>query len=77
MANYLETARDLKEELRTIMTSVNDTKAALGKLLDTARRNEGKLIDREEAQKAENEGKTIVVLLPDSGDRDLSTALYD
>ncbi|MBR2801134.1 MAG: cysteine synthase A [Erysipelotrichaceae bacterium] len=30
-----------------------------------------------EAQKAENEGKTIVVLLPDSGDRYLSTALYD
>ena len=30
-----------------------------------------------EAQKEENEGKTIVVLLPDSGDRYLSTALYE
>lgn len=28
------------------------------------------------AKKSENEGKTIVVLLPDSGDRYLSTALY-
>ncbi len=29
-----------------------------------------------EAQKPENEGKTIVVILPDSGDRYLSTPLY-
>lgn len=28
------------------------------------------------AQRAENEGKTIVVILPDNGDRYLSTALY-
>ncbi|MCI7772256.1 MAG: cysteine synthase A, partial [Succinivibrio sp.] len=28
------------------------------------------------AKRAENEGKTIVVILPDSGDRYLSTALY-
>ena len=52
MANYLETARDLKEELRLIMTSVEGARAALSKLLDTARRNEGKLIDLEEAEKA-------------------------
>lgn len=31
----------------------------------------------EEAKKAENEGKTIVVLLPDSGDRYLSTPLFE
>ncbi len=30
----------------------------------------------EQAKRAENKGKTIVVLLPDSGDRYLSTALY-
>lgn len=30
----------------------------------------------EEAKKAENEGKTIVVLLPDTGDRYLSTPLF-
>ena len=30
-----------------------------------------------EAQKPENEGKTIVVLLPDGGDRYLSTPLFD
>ena len=30
----------------------------------------------EEAKKAENEGKTIVVLLPDTGDRYLSTAMF-
>ncbi len=29
------------------------------------------------AKKAENEGKTVVVLLPDSGDRYLSTALFE
>ncbi len=28
------------------------------------------------AQRAENRGKTFVVLLPDTGDRYLSTALY-
>ena len=28
------------------------------------------------AQRPENEGKTIVVILPDNGDRYLSTALY-
>ena len=31
----------------------------------------------EEAEKAENKGKTIVVLLPDSGERYLSTDLYN
>lgn len=31
----------------------------------------------EEAKKPENEGKTIVVLLPDSGDRYLSTPLFE
>lgn len=31
----------------------------------------------EEAKKCENEGKTIVVLLPDTGDRYLSTDLFD
>lgn len=30
-----------------------------------------------EAQKPENEGKTIVVILPDSGDRYLSTSLFE
>ena len=30
----------------------------------------------EEAKKAENEGKTIVVLLPDTGDRYLSTPMF-
>ena len=30
----------------------------------------------EQARKPENEGKTIVVLLPDSGDRYYSTALF-
>ena len=29
------------------------------------------------AQRKENEGKTIVALLPDGGDRYLSTALYE
>jgi cysteine synthase A len=30
-----------------------------------------------EAQKEENKGKNIVVILPDSGDRYLSTALFE
>ena len=30
-----------------------------------------------EARKPENEGKTIVVILPDSGDRYLSTPLFE
>ena len=52
MANYLETAKQLKEDLQMLLSSVESTKASLGKLLDSARRNEGKLIDIEEAQKA-------------------------
>lgn len=52
MANYLETAKQLKEDLQTILSSVESTRSALGKLLDSARRNEGKLIDIEEAAKA-------------------------
>jgi len=31
----------------------------------------------DEAKKEENEGKTIVVLLPDTGDRYLSTELFE
>ena len=66
-----------------IVTVENDTAFAYGKELA---KTEGFLVGissgaalyaaMEEAKKPENEGKTIVVLLPDSGDRYYSTALF-
>ncbi len=50
--NYLDTAKGLKEELQAMLSTVENTKTELAKLLDSARRSEGKLIDREEAEKA-------------------------
>jgi len=40
------------------------------------RHNMGFLVIDELAQREENAGKTIVVLLPDTGDRYLSTAMF-
>ena len=65
-----------------IVTVENDTAFAYGKELA---KTEGFLVGISPAQpsmrhgrgqKTENEGKTIVVLLPDSGDRYYSTALF-
>ena len=66
-----------------IVTVENDDAFACGKELA---KTEGFLVGissgaalyaaMEEAKKPENEGKTIVVLLPDSGDRYYSTALF-
>ena len=66
-----------------IITVSNEDAFATGKLIG----GEGVLVGIssgaavkaaiELAQRTENEGKTIVVLLPDTGDRYLSTALFD
>ncbi|HCT16422.1 MAG TPA: cysteine synthase A, partial [Ruminococcaceae bacterium] len=66
-----------------IITVSNEDAFATGKLIG----GEGVLVGIssgaavkaaiELAQRPENEGKTIVALLPDTGDRYLSTALFD
>ena len=66
-----------------IVTVSNEDAFATGKLIG---RSEGVLVGISSgaavwaaialAQRPENEGKTIVVLLPDTGDRYLSTPLF-
>lgn len=50
--NYIDTAKELREDLQMLINSVASTKTSIGKLLDSARLFEGKIIDKEEAEKA-------------------------
>ncbi|MBP5295353.1 MAG: hypothetical protein J6Y95_06510, partial [Lachnospiraceae bacterium] len=51
--SYMDTAKELKEDLNVLVSSIDSTKASIAKLLEGARRFEGALIDREEKLKAE------------------------
>ncbi len=53
--NFLETAKNLKEEMQALLHKLDGTKGAIGTLLDAARRTEGSMIDREEREKQERE----------------------
>ena len=53
--NFLETAKNLKEEMQALLTKLEGTKGTIGTLLDAARRTEGSMIDREEREKQERE----------------------
>ena len=53
--NFLETAKNLKEEMQTLLHALDATKSSIGTLLDSARRTEGSMIDREEKEKQERE----------------------
>ncbi len=50
--NYIDTAKELREDLQLLINSVESTKTSIGKLLDSARLFEGKIIDKEENEKA-------------------------
>ena len=53
--NFLETAKNLKEEMQALLHRLDATKGSIGTLLDSARRTEGSMIDREENEKHERE----------------------
>ncbi len=53
--NFLDTAKNLKTEMQSLLNDLNTAKGAIGTLLDTARRTEGSMIDREEKEKQERE----------------------
>ncbi len=53
--NFLETAKELKEQMQALLTKLDASKGAIGTLLDAARRIEGGMIDREEKEKQERE----------------------
>ena len=53
--NFLETAKNLKEEMQALLRKLDGTKGTIGTLLDAARRTEGSMIDREEKEKQERE----------------------
>lgn len=53
--NFLETAKNLKEEMQALLHKLDATKGTIGTLLDNARRTEGSMIDREEREKQERE----------------------
>ena len=53
--NFLETAKNLKAEMQSLLHELGATKTTIGALLDQARRTEGSMIDREEREKQERE----------------------
>ena len=53
--NFLETAKNLKTEMQSLLHALGATKGSIGELLDSARRTEGSMIDREEKEKQERE----------------------
>ena len=55
--NFLETAKNLKTEMQSLLHALGATKGSIGELLDSARRTEGSMIDREEKEKQEREAK--------------------
>ena len=72
--NYFDTAKELREDLQVLLSSVDSTKTCIGKLLDSARLFEGQMIDKEEAAKAarlEQERKERLASLL-AGDADLA-----
>ena len=68
--NYFDNAKELQEDLQTLLSSVEAAKASIAKLLDSARLFEGQIIDKEEAEKAarlEQERKERLASLLESG----------
>ena len=53
--NFMETVKNLKEEMQALLHALDATKGSIGTLLDSARRTEGSMIDREEQEKRERE----------------------
>ncbi len=53
--NFLETAKNLKTEMQSLLHELGATKGSIGELLDAARRTEGSMIDREEKERQERE----------------------
>ena len=53
--NFLETAKNLKTEMQSLLHALGATKGSIGELLDSARRTEGSMIDREEKEKQERD----------------------
>ncbi len=53
--NFLETAKNLKTEMQSLLHALGATKGSIGELLESARRTEGSMIDREEKEKQERE----------------------
>ena len=55
--NFLETAKDLKTEMQSLLHALETVKGSVDELLDAARRTEGSMIDREEKEKQEREAR--------------------
>ena len=53
--NFLETAKNLKTEMQSLLHALGAAKGSIGELLDSARRTEGSMIDREEKEKQERD----------------------
>ncbi len=70
--NFLESAKELKEQMQALLTKLDASKGAIGTLLDAARRIEGSMIDREEKEKQEREererAERLKAMLESDGD---------
>ena len=55
--NFLDTAKELKTEMQSLLHALEAAKGNVNALLDAARRTEGSMIDREEQEKQEREAR--------------------
>ena len=75
--NFLETAKNLKAEMQSLLHELGATKATIGELLDQARRTEGSMIDREEKEKQEREERERAERLRTLLESDQDLAAHD